>query len=118
MELLLFFQSTDEMDIQDFETKLINLNIEYNKVTSTSFDGLNEVIIALITSGAAVATIKGLKDIIVNFINRHSTKSFKIGDITITGYNDKTAADLLDKALSIHKLNEVNSNDATVCDTE
>lgn len=100
MDYTIKLQSTSEKDYFEFEQSIISLDLEFEKLETDGFDGATELIIIILGSSATVALINAVKDIIIKFIDRNSTKSITINDITISGYNRKNADKLLDKCFS------------------
>ena len=97
MDYIVKMQSSNEKDCMDFEQMISSLDLSYEKVGTSNFIGGTELIILILGSGATVALINALKDIIIEFIKKDSTKSITVNDVTISGYNKNNATKLLEK---------------------
>lgn len=74
MDYIINLQSKNEKDYLEFEQLIINLGLEFKKIETDGYDGTNELIIIILGSGATVAIINALKDVLIKFIEKDSTK--------------------------------------------
>lgn len=106
MDYTIKLQSKNEKDYLEFEQSILNLDLKFEKLETDGFDGTTELIILILGSGTTVALINAIKDIVIKFIEKDSTKSITVNDITISGYNKRNANKLLEKCFSKKDVSE------------
>lgn len=97
--VLSFCNLQDESELESALDELEGIN--YEKINSKGFDGVEMIMYVLSIGGGVVVT--QLAKIIITLIKKNDNLRIKIGDVEISGYSPDAIPKILDSAIEYHR---------------